>query len=333
MAKRKFNQKARTLEPAVMKLHFQVSENASNVLISLSKATSQLNRRFMRQGLNWSVANLRITQLPALTLSAGSTGYVSTIPHTWPVAMAWKTGYLAWKNQQDDALAESDSESAVARFRDFKISMETASLITTRIDPISIGLQGAPGPLTTGIQVNGTVAPSEEWELSEIVIPNDGGTIGNTVEYALHMVGPSSPASKGLIAGYEDSRAFPTSPDPDTPAVEVSWLSEMHDRGGDLGEIVTNARVENDELPYDQENYPGGSGNLIYLESQGYYHNTNTIGRNVYNTGPFTAPCGLIRLDFAGQSTPAGASPYNFVTVTLVPGTHRGYLAESMGDF
>ena len=52
-----------------------------------------------------------------------------------------------------------------------------------------------------------------------------------------------------------------------------------------------------------------------------------------FNTGPFTAPCGLIRLDFRDQSAVGDVGTFNIVTVELVPGNHRGYLCESMEEF
>lgn len=333
MAKRSFNQKARALQPAVMKLHFAVPLNGVNHVVDLSECTSRLNRRFMRQGLNWAVANVRLTTMPSIAAATGADSYVNTIPHTWSVANAWMKAFSAWRLQQDEAMADGGSESAIARFRDFKISMEGA--VPTKLSPISIGPGTIVGPFQTGLIDGPQILPSEEWQNSEIVIPNDGAP-GLTNEYELHMVGADSATSKGLIAGYAASRSFPQSPDPVSPTIGSAdnWIRSMFDTGDDTSDVANNAAFRNNELPYDQTEYPGGDLNFIQLECQGYNLNQSSVGLNSWNTGPFTAPCGLIRFDFLNQlSLGGGDSNHNIITIELVPGSHRGYLCETMEEF
>ena len=176
---------------------------------------------------------------------------------------------------------------------------------------------------------------SEQWLSSEIVIPNDGAP-GVTNQYTMHMVGPDVNGvggSKGVINGYATSRAYPQSPDPVSPTVSNSWLLEMRDVGDDSTEVMDNAEFRNNELPYDQDEYPGGATNFVQLETQGYNWNQSTTGINTFNTGPFTAPCGLIRIDFLFQTPVPGSNGDNIIEVCLVPGNHRGYLAETMEEF
>lgn len=328
MARRK-KTKARVLPPAVMKLNYMIPLNTTGY-VSISESVSRMNRRFYRQGLNWAVANVRVLTAAAASPGVGSLCFVNSLPHTWPVANSWNKSFHAWKNQQDDALEEMGGESGTAAFRDFKISMEVDHDIALNISPRQLGPGRLVGPFPTNIPTSAEVLPSEEWTASQVVIPNDGAP-GNTVEYLLHMVGPDTATSKGLIAGYELSRSFPQSPDPQTPAMASSWLNEMHDVGDDADAIVGNATDKNDELPYDQDNYPGGSINMVQLETQGFTLNQSTTGINTYNTGPFTAPCGLLRFDFLNQTVEPGQT--NVVIITLVPGKHRGYLAETMEEF
>ncbi|AXH76535.1 MAG: hypothetical protein [Cressdnaviricota sp.] len=332
MAKRKYNQKARALQPAVMKLHFVANENLQSAYVDISECVSRLNRRFYRQGLNWAVANVKLTTLPALSTAAGSTSYVNTIPHTWSVANAWMKAFHAWKDQQDEAMASSGSESAIAVFRDFKVFADEDHFSGTKLSPVSVGPGNAVGPFLSGLIDGLSVDAAENWEYSQVVFPNDGGS-GITTEFFLKMVGPSDSNAKGIINGYEFSRSFPHSPDPATPAINTSWFSAMHDVGQDQDEIVLNAVDRNDNLPYDQNEYPGGGSNFIQLECQGYNLNQSSVGLNTWNTGPFTAPCGLIRFDFMNQTSEGGSNPKNFITIELVPGTHRGYLCETMEEF
>jgi len=336
MARRSYKNKTRTLQPAVMKLHFAAPVNSTN-FVSISHSVSRLNRRFYRQGLNWAVANVRVTIQPAQAASVGSSCYVNSIPHTWSVANSWQKSFSAWKRQQDEAIAESGSESAVAAFRDFKISADIDHIVGSDLSPISMGPGVTAGPYPPGLIVGQSIDPSGEWEASEIVIPNAGpdatGTVNQPLEYLLHMVGPDTVTSKGLISGYQNSRSYPQSPDPVSPAIGAwdNWMGNMFDVGGDQSDVVVNATDRNDELPYDQTEYPGGPVNFTSLETQGYVLNQSTVGMNTYNTGPFTAPCGIIRFDFHDQAP--GELLNNIITVELVPGKHRGYLAETMEEF
>jgi len=337
MARRKTQRKARTLPPAPMKLYFgvNVAEGGSSTsYISIAHALSRLNRRFYRQGYNYAVANVKITQYPSLPAASGSTCYVNTLPHTWSTANSWMKSFSLWKRQQDEAMALTSSQETVARFRDFKISMEDSHTVGTDLTPVTMGPGRNIGPFLPGPLTGGSVLPSEEWVGTQIVVPNDGGPGVNT-EYLLHMVGPDIGTSKGMIQGYADSRGVPQSPDPSaaTPAVETSWMQEMFDVGGDSSLITDNAEFRNNELPYDQVDYPGGALNNVQLETQGFNWNQSTVGINTWSTGPFTAPCGLIRVDFMSQAQIVGDNNSNIIEVTLVPGRYKGYLAETMEEF
>lgn len=328
MARRK-QIKARALQPAVMKMYFIADKNASQAIVSISHSASRLNRRFYRQGLNWAVKNVSVTTLAPTNPTLGSVAYVNTIPHTWTSANSWMKSYSLWKKQQDEALASTESVHTAARFRDFKISMEDGHTVGTDLSPVNMGPGRVVGPFPTHVVTSGPVLASAEWEASQIVIPNDGAP-GVTNEYQVHMVGPDTGTSKGIIQGYADSRDRPHSPDPDAPVISLSWMQEMFDVGDDSQQVTDNAQFHNNELPYDQDNYPGGDTNLVQLETQGFQLNQSSIGRNTFNTGPFTAPCGLIRFDFSGQ---AETNELNIICVELVPGKSRGYLTESMEAF
>jgi len=331
MARRK---KSKTLAPAVMKLNFSVPQGTQTSYVSISHAVSRLNRRFYRQGLNWAVANVKVTQLPAAAVGSGSTCYVNSLPHTWTTANAWVKAYHSWKNQQDEAVDSANAESVVARYRDFKVSMESGHTVGLDLSPVSVGPGRTVGPFQTGLLTGQQIMPAEEWTASQILIPNDGAP-GVTGEYTLHMVGAlDAPGnSKGIIQGYALSRSYPQSPDPIAPGVSAGWMSEMIDVGDDSSFVLANAEYNNNELPYDQNEYPGGETNFIELENQGYNLNRSTVGLNTFNTGPFTAPCGLLRFDFMDDAPIEGSTNMNIITITLVPGNHRGYLAETMEDF
>jgi len=301
-----------------MTLALQLPVGAATSTIDLSQISSLVNRRFYRQGLNWAVAGFKIVTQGATT--GGVT--VSKLPNTWVTSNAWEKAFRAWNKQQMDAIEEAGAESAVARFRDFKIFADVAH--------VSAGYAGNLLP----IDLVGAPYAAGEWQPSQIVVPNvtadaSGSTV-DPIEYSLHMVGVNNNGgvSRGIIEGYADSRAFPQSPDPVSPVIGSgqNWLRDMFDVGNDSSEITDNATDRNDELPYPQVNYPGGETQAPTLQ----LHDTTivsltTIGGSTRLKGG-NFPCGLIRLSTnltAGDQLPV-------LLIDLVPGNHRGYLCEPM---
>ena len=113
--------KSNKIQPAEMTLSVSTSSVAAGATgeftIDLSQCASLLNRRFYRQGLNWAVAGFKIVT------GAGVSGNISVskLQNTWVTSNAWEKAFRAWNKQQMDAIEEAGAESAVARFRDFKV--------------------------------------------------------------------------------------------------------------------------------------------------------------------------------------------------------------------
>jgi len=329
MAKRK-SRKGMKLEPAVQTLSFSMVSSGTNY-IDLSRSVSALNRRFYRQGLNWAVGSIQFTLVGAGTGSVT----VSKIPNTWMAGNAWKKAFAMWNKQQMRAIEDAGAESATAKFRDFKIFLDTQMVTATTQTSY-----GAPANnqvlVPHDFQATPQLVSEGEWDYSQIVVPNQvldaSGSRVDPKEYRLHMVGVNdhSGVSRGIIEGYADSRAFPQSPDPVSPPIDSfnNWMRDMFDVGNENQEVLENATDSNDELPYDQINYPGGQTNLAGTQIVGYSFLNNGastgIGQSTVPGSNF--PCGLIRLD--SQLT----GGFLNVQVRLVPGTHRGYLAEPMTE-
>lgn len=316
MAKRNSMERMTKIEPSVMTLTFSIPIGVATSTIDLSQCASIVNRRFYRQGLNWAVAGFKLVTQGA---TAGGVS-ITKIPNTWVAGNAWEKGMRKWLKQQNDAIEDAGLESGVARFRDFKIHLDAAHVNATfaqnliPVDSSALAL-----PYQTG-----------EWEKSKVVVPNSGGVSGNTQEFSLHMVGADDPApnqSKGLILAYQESRGVPQSPDPVTPVgAENGLYVEMFDDGANQEEIIDNAIDRNDNLPYPQLDYPGADVQAPTLQ----LHDTNVVsgttigGTTMFKGGNF--PCGLIRVN---SNLTAGDQP-PILLVDLIPGSHRGYLAESM---
>lgn len=319
------------LQPAVQTLHYRLTGTSQAGYIDLSESVSIVNRRFYRQGLQWAVSGISIYNGSAISGRV----LVEKVPTTWPSSNAWHKAFAMWKKQQDEAIADSGSESAVAKFRDFKVYADathyqshsggTANLLPQT--SALLGTGGSSDPLVG------------EWQYSRIVIPNsatDGSSDVEPSQHFLYMVGANGVSgAKGIIDGYQMSRSYPQSPDPVTPSLQSfeNWMNRMFNVGNDNPEVIQNAVDKNDDLPYDQDDYPGSENQFPNLMLHDMIDITATTvgGHSVMKGGVF--PCGLIKV-FKEQSAAGEDSPDNVldILVHLVPGKNRGYLAEPMQD-
>ncbi len=309
------------LQPAVSTILINVPAGGS-IYADISQMASVVNRRFYRQGLNWAVKGFRCNQQGALS---GGRFQIEKLPETWVMSNAWHKTFAAWKKQQDEALDASNQESVRAKFNDFKIHMDQVH--------VTAGFSANARPIASG----GSPFLAGEWEASQIVIPNVANPTGSEVgtqpeEYFVMMVGAGAgTGAKGMITGYAYSRALPQSPD---PALDVNttnehnWMRNMFDVGNEDEEVLANAALRNNDLPYDQDDYPGGFSNAPVLQLHAHTDITGTLSAvdNSFLMPGTQVPCGLLK--FTNQT-----STVMEVFIDLVPGHHRGYLCEPMQEF
>jgi len=317
MARRKSTSGSK-IQPAPMTLTFATPDTAGGrYYIDLSQAASIANRRFYRQGINWAVAGIKVISSKAGTFSVGK------LPNTWVLSNAWEKMFRAWQRQQREVLEDGSQQSVRAKFNDFKIfadDQHLASGVSNNLLPVSY---------------SGAVVNPGEWEISQIVIPNYG-TPGNNYEPYIIAVGDDVPGTGGaisMIKAYQNSRGVPQSPDPTVPGAVLStdnYLNLMFDVGDNNTDVLANVVGKNDNLPYDQDDYPGGAVEMPGLEWHDivtlYESNaTNGVGTQRVKGGNF--PCGLIAIDWTPED---GANVV--LQIDLIPGNHRGYLCESMTE-
>ena len=300
-----------TIEPVTDEVNFPGTQF---FYADLSKMCSALNRRFYRQGLNWAVSSIEVIS------SEDGNIQVNKLPNTWVMSNAWEKAFRAWKRQQDETLEDGTQESVRAKFNDFKIMMNSRQLS---------GIASGKGQLLpTDSEFNYLL--EGEWQHSQIVIPNYGAPGVNYEPYMIAVgndVGGAGGAVS-LIKAYENSRSVPQSPDPVTPAGVLNTeniFRAMFDVGDNNEDVLENVVGKNDELPYDQLAYPGADVNFTGLEIHSIHPITNTtIGGSTFIPGT-NFPCGLIEFAISTESPP-------IFKIHLVPGNHRGYLADSMTE-
>lgn len=315
------------IQPAVETLYIRTptvpAATVGTFYLDLSQCASLVNRRFYRQGINWATAGFKFLTNPGVVANLAMT----KLPNTWVTSNAWEKAFRAWNKQQMEAVDDSGVESAVARFRDFKVHADEGHVtagFAANLLPHDFQTP-VPQPYATG-----------EWEESLVVIPNNAadasGSLVNPTEFSLRMCGVDSFSfSKGIIQGYAASRAYPQSPDPVSPDVQndTNWFKRMFDVGNDDTDVLDNATNRNDDLPYPQVDYPGGAVQAPSMQLHDFAFVTGTTVGGITRMKGGTFPCGLIRLDIENLSESAQGFA---LTIDLVPGSHRGYMCESMTE-
>jgi hypothetical protein len=343
MARKTYSKrKGKKLQPAVMNLSFTANSGSGIVggatnYIDLSWAASIVNRRFYRQGINWSVAGFSVTTNGN---TAPGTVTICKAPTTWVTYNAWVKSKAMW-DKMNLQVIEANDHDITAKYHDFKVNLNSGMAVAGVQTDIQVPLDGQlllPTDCSYSLPFTGNAGSgASEWSYSTIQIPTDGGS-APPVEFGLHIVGPDA-ATKGLITGYADSRSRPiNSGEPNTGA-NGGWMTSLFDLADNLDEIRLDLRSDNDVPPYHvgdddsaAEFYPGGERQLPGTEVVGYA----SFGVSVGATGSVTNqrsikggmfPCGLVEIN----SNLTGPAFYDII-VHLVPGHHRGYLCEPMED-
>lgn len=318
--------------------------------LDISQCASLVNRRFYRQGLNWAVSNIKVRCLTQTT-PVHCEIQIQRLPNTWMMSNAWEKGFRKWMKMNKEAL--ESSESVKPKFLDFKIyanGQHHEMGYAANLLPVdSLGNSATPG----------------EWIHSTYHIPNtsvDSSDPASNNPRSVIAVGENyqGPGADGqfavsLIEGYAASRGLPDIIDPNTPddaasvngSLAQNWLAALdNDFDQQTGEVLADMIDENNQAPYPFENdgihtdtmYPGGANQLPALAIHDESALTGTTIGSVVHFQGGNFPCGLMGIRFNNFNVidPSGVPYGNTVAaelqITLVPGTHRGYLAESMTE-
>ena len=371
MARRNYRKSSKKVQPAVETLTFylepvragtasgtgEVAPGQQTYYCDLSQVASLANRRFYRQGLNWAVGSMRFNSTNVITVG-GTTlvqqdapeGAVTVqkLPNTWVMSNAWEKGFRTWQRMNNEALEEAPS--VKPKFLDFKIFMDTKHH-SAEYGSVSNILPTVADTNFASPVTGYTDATAGEWTYSKVVVPETSTTSGAVTEYELIAVGGNNPGAgasglnaKSLIDGYAASRGLPDILDPNTPddaaTYTQNWMTAIFNEGTLQDSTVIGEMIdENNEAPYPFENdqagnldtmYPGGPNQLNGLQMHAIENITgSTVGGVTYIKGG-NFPCGLIRIDVFNTDTTF--EQLNILQIDLVPGSHRGYLAESMTE-
>ncbi|AXH79090.1 MAG: hypothetical protein [Circular genetic element sp.] len=355
--KGKSSSRRNKIEPSAMTIGLVITAPpgvTSSHYCDVSQIACLVNRRFYRQGLNWGVAGFKAFNVDGI---AGGIS-ISKLPNTWVMANAWEKSMRAWMKMNRDALEES--ESIRPRFLDFKIYAD--SLHHQQGYGANLLPYGAIAPATAGEWESSKVS-------IPLTTPAGVIDVGQTIEREFVATGASYPGvsvatgfdAVSLIEGYASSRGLPDVLDPNVPgdaldaggSTPENWMGAMFNEGtNQTHDVLEDLTTENNQAPYPFEGgndpneflpsglpnpgwnlpfpdtmYPGGANQLTGLQYHDAEYFTPTTISNIVRLKGGNFPCGLIRFD----TTNSGLESATFsVVIDLIPGRHRGYLAESM---
>ena len=318
--KRSRKSAVRKIEPAVTTLNYDIDYSQVGVdnYIDISRDLSNINRRLYRQGMQYAVGGITVSD------DVGSTRNielnVSTAGNTWIVHNAWKKGQALWMEMQKEVLASNPS--VAGKWRDYKVLMTEEMAFSNTARALT-------GSMSTW-------QPGQEWARSLYVVPQHDvdpttGLVKAAEEWYACLIGPDDPAQKifSLVKAYEESRATVQDISPNVPGtLPNSFYLKLQDDGSQDPELATIVIDENDQPPYALA-YPGG-------EAFGVKGAMTRVGRGTLNANAptlqmpgFTAECGFIYLNAKSATDVTGNVR---VQIHLVPGEYKGVMAVPMGQ-
>jgi hypothetical protein len=310
---------------AIRSLNYIVPAGVS--YLDIFKDLSMVNRKLMRQGHVLGVESVEFyyTDAPAASARESVLLKAYTAGDSWSVHNAHVKGQALWNEMNQ--LVLDDNPSVQGTWADYKVyldnNMRTGTILTPVIDNVAY-LGG-------------------EWNYSDYVLPQHEVDPATGLPLAAdqcqaHLIGPNVGAagnfiSVGLVEAYQQSRATVQTDDPNVPVtMSNSFFSLLTDSGSQEPELADVLILENDQPPYDLDNYPGGALNAPYPIETDFA--IATKGSPTGMMQPFVAQCGLIKFDNVAFDIEGNeiASTNLYVRVNVMAGSYKGIAAIRMGQ-
>ena len=365
MARRKSTRmsRVRKIEPMPLTLTFATPAAEAGVAqisyVDLSQCAALVGRKFLRQGLNYGVASIKFGSQVSGTIACYK------LPNTWVMANAWMKAFSVWQRMNNEALAESPS--VRPRFLDFKIFADAEhhqAGIVANLLPVSIESSTAQGTTFAGEWESSKIFhPVGRGAVEGETVESELVAVGANYPGVSPVSGLNA---LSLIEGYAASRGLPPVEDPNTPTdagdtdnfTPENWMSAVFNEGTEqtsdvLVELTTENNVApypfegandnnqflpntglpnpNFNLPYADTMYPGGANQMQGLEFHDFaqiYQTSATTNNGIATIKGGNFPCGLLKIAWQPAEGPASLQ----FQINLIPGSHRGYLAESMQE-
>ncbi len=329
MAKRKTRSRSMKIQPAITTIALKTDPTTSGSYLSYcdtAKQLSKINRRMYEQGRMYGYQGLTFIWKAKGTLATLECS-VRTAGNTWITQNAFVKGKALWNQMQE--LVLEDNPSIAGKWHDFKILLDANSVANRQ-------LEARDG--------QGNLYLDGEWASSTFVMPQhevhatgpDAGKPLAAEEFTATLIGADTTTKRSLVKAYEESRATVSADQPNVPAgMTTSFFNLLTDSGSQEPELATVIEGENDNPPYNLDNYPGGDGNAVNPVTVGYAAiSAQEVDGQI---GGFIAPCGLLQIEIKGYD-PAGNAvatadmPDIDILLHVAPGTYKGVAAVPMGQ-
>ena len=288
--------------------------------IDLARDLSRVNRRFYEQNRNYVVRGITFVTNPQMAQGEVASMTVSAAANTWVVQNAHVKGEALW--HQMNELVLEDNPSIQGRWSGFRMRLNTSMATANTLNPIA----------GDGV----TAVGAGEWNYSKYVMPQHEvdpatGLPLPAVELTPLLIGSDGSTTRSLVKAYEESRATVQPIDPSVPAgMSTSFFNLLTDSGSQEPELADVIEDDNDEPPYDHDDYPQGDGNNafpVFLDNTAVTRET-AVGK----IGSFIAPCGLIQLTSSINPDAGGAATSVGIILHVAPGDYKGTMSVPMGQ-
>ncbi len=326
MAKRKSHSRSMKIQPAITTIALKTDPSTSGSYLNYvdtAKELSKINRRMYEQGRMFGYQGLTFIWKAKGTLATLECS-VRTAGNTWVTQNAWVKGKALWDQMQE--LVLEDNPSVKGKWHDYKVQLNGGQAANRQMG----ALDGA-----------GVAYLDGEWNLSTYVMPQHEVNPGTGVpdpadEFTAMLIGADTTTKRSLVKAYEESRATVSGDQPNVPAgLTTSFFNLLTDSGSQEPELATVILDENDNPPYDLDDYPGGDGNAVNPVTVGYAAiSAQEVDGQI---GGFIAPCGLLQIEIkgydpAGDVVAPGDMPDIEILLHVAPGTYKGVAAVPMGQ-
>lgn len=318
------------MQPAVTDLYFKANpatDSDPRFYVDTARELSRVNRRLYSQERMYGFQGLTfIWKAKAASNLATIEVKVATAGNSWTLQNAYVKGRALWHQMQD--LVLEDNPSIKGKWHDYKCQLAGSQSLVRTLN----ALDGAGIPYTT---IN------SEWNISSYVMPQHEvdpatGLPKLAVEFTPLLIGDDTATKKSLVKAYQESRATVSKDQPNTPpGITTSFFNLLTDSGSQEPELATVILDENEDPPYDLDEYPQGAVNagVPVVTGYGAISASEVDGR----IGGFVAPCGLLEITINGYQTDGTAvtsenMPEIELLLHVAPGAYKGVAAIPMGQ-
>lgn len=301
---------ARGKKPTVVnnQLHYTLANGTQ--YIDVFRDLSALNRKLIRQGRIAYVTDVVYTVWSGTTGNGGQL-IVNALPNDWVTNNAWKKAQAHWLAQQRDT-RKLVGQSGKPTWEDFKVYYDASHRTGTTL--------AVPG-LSYG-----------EWVYSKLVYDD-----GSLREPTCHVQGNDVAATDvGLVLNYQKSRATVQVSDPELPDEYshnvYAYMAEAENDVAD--EIAQNMEYDNDQAPYDQNDYPGNDSNIVIGQHATLLCTPVTTAIDRFSS-VLCAPLGLLKLTHTGIDASDGSAttaPVAYLSFRIAYGNYKGLAAPTFGQ-